>query len=880
MTRLSAFILALIVSRSCTAKTTSGGFGNDDHALDFLDGIKAETAPPVGDPGPDPDREEQRILSTAMKSNSFDSFDHEEQSFLDHPSTDSSASSEEVAALADFDNEEAKNFPDLEAQREQFDKSDFDEEAAANAAVRYATADASAEERPAVAKFLANRGSSNMEEHPQDATKPIEYSLEKASTESNHDPAAPSEQSLETTMTDLMLGKSGLGSSAMGAGVGVIKKLLVDSMIPKVEKAHQGDQDSVNKLFKMISGCGTARDSAAPSAKLKFNTYQFNSREHKKCRVKEAMSYTTLRACKGELESIQTIKKLKCDAFTFAKKKYGNQIDNGDITKKSAGEAVEVYITRVTTTFCGSPESGQKGMMAKYMDAKTACSGHERKETEKLAECKIKENAYLAKKAQCDQFQDTMDSASCQRAIIMKDACESYSECYTSKLKAFNDEVKRVRIAEKDRKAEWRGLKRIECLITAFSDGKVAGAEVDTCKKKSHSTSHLDIMYPIAPKMVSCTVPNLYPSTGAYKRAEFAKLPALARGKESEQCSGFQEISTTPKAGSPQSCKCSRVVLNGEYSAGPIVKCTNCLDVSRSMEKNSCPQDTKLFSPASKLDWETLLKSAGPLRDPHWIVDLTRPQNGCAGCTDRSMNSGEQQSWRTSDGSPWWLRSTTYTEPSGDYKANCYMNLWKAPFQASAVTFNDGSCNYHSKSYYCQPVKMRLQPAQGSPPACKCSKVHLTGRYSAGSLVKCEQCLDVSRSTQKNSCPRGMKIFSPRSREDWKTVVASAGSLSAPSWIVDITRPDNRCGGCTKYSMQSNNMHQQSWRTSDGSAWWLRSTKYSEPNGDYTANCYMGLSEYPANENSLKFNDASCKHHSTAYYCQPKASAEDKGMLQ
>ena len=38
---------------------------------------------------------------------------------------------------------------------------------------------------------------------------------------------------------------------------------------------------------------------------------------------------------------------------------------------------------------------------------------------------------------------------------------------------------------EVDRKAEWRGLKRMHCLIEAFADGKVSGAEVDTCKKKT-----------------------------------------------------------------------------------------------------------------------------------------------------------------------------------------------------------------------------------------------------------------------------------------------------------------------------------------------------------------------------------------------------------
>ena len=66
-----------------------------------------------------------------------------------------------------------------------------------------------------------------------------------------------------------------------------------------------------------------------------------------------------------------------------------------------------------------------------------------------------------------------MDDASCKAAVAAKDACESYAECYTSKQQAYNALVKLVKQEEIDRKGEWKGLKRMQCLITAFSDGKV-----------------------------------------------------------------------------------------------------------------------------------------------------------------------------------------------------------------------------------------------------------------------------------------------------------------------------------------------------------------------------------------------------------------------
>jgi len=72
--------------------------------------------------------------------------------------------------------------------------------------------------------------------------------------------------------------------------------------------------------------------------------------------------------------------------------------------------------------------------------------------------------------------------------------------------------------------------------------------------------------------------------------------------------------------------------------------------------------------------------------------------------------------WRTSDGSPWWLRSSTYSQPDGDYTANCYMDLWKTPFSETNIMFNDVKCTAHSDAYYCQPVKKKAAPPPLAPP--------------------------------------------------------------------------------------------------------------------------------------------------------------------
>merc|ERR1719487_1421730 len=691
---------------------------------------------------------------------------------------------------------------------------------------------------------------------------------------------------MEAAITDLMMGKSAFGATPMGGSVKKIQDIITKTMMPKVTAAHKSDQSELNRLVAEIKKCGSTKDSALKGAAPKLATYKKQSKYHKSCRADEAVKYTSKKTCLSQQKSLARIKKEKCKTFASVSKRYGSTTNNHAITKKASSETVLGYVTRLSLTICGRHVHGTKGtksrrggwggglpggFLDRYLRAKGACEAATKAYNAKVKECKRKVHSYNKRKAKCNQYQTVMDSASCKGAVLVKDACETYAGCYFAKVKAYRIAERKVKSDEIDRKAEWRGLKRMECLMGAFADGKVTNAEIDACKKKSHGTGHLNIEYPKVPPLAKCTVPSLYPATGAYKRAEIDPLPMLAKGKTSAECSGIAEVSLKPLSGSPKGCKCRRVTLNGPYSAGPLVKCSDCRDVRTSYQKNSCPSGTKIFSPASRADWHTFFNSAKALYAPHWIVDVTRPQNGCGGCTSNPMNSGNkyQRSWHTSDGSPWWLRSTRYSEPNGDYNANCFLNLWRNPRNANAVTFNDGRCNYHAKSYYCQPEKKDLKPKPGSPHSCKCSLVTLTGKYSAGRLVRCDQCLTVYRAQQKNSCPAGMKIFSPRSREDWKTFIASATPLRAPHWIIDVTRPQNGCGGCTRYSMKSTTPQQATWRTSDGSPWWLRSTRYNEPNGDYTANCFLDLWRKPSSENDVTFNDARCHYRSRSYYCQP-----------
>jgi len=978
---------------------------------------------------------------------------------------------------------------------------------------------------------------------------------------------------MEATVMELVKnskGKTVKKGTPMATSVQNMKDLIEKVMLPKVYAAHSTSQNELNGLNKQMSqGCGGLKKAGESASRMQKTAYESASVSHKSCRTMQAAIATQLGACKYNIKAKYQLWRHKQRNYHRWRRYMGSQRRNMQIARRRAGESITRYVDRITHTYCGTGskhtiQSRYHKARKDYYDARTGYLNAVR-------DCRTGKSRLSSKKQECNNVQLQMDSASCQRAVMVKDSCEAYNSCYVGKKIAFQTAEKRIKKEEVDRKSEYKALKRMQCLIDGFADGQVSDLEVTACKSKVHSTTALNIAYPPIPRMEVCTVPDRYPATAAYKKAEFAPLPALARGNpEANECYGVLEISTTPRAGSPSSCKCVRMTMNGPFSPGALVKCTGCLDVKKSQDKNSCPDGTKIFSPRNQADWKTFAQSAGVLKDPNFIVDITRPQDGkasevvgpskecasskvqfgdrfiqlgdwrfadidgrhasmahksgktaeiyrsdgtlhrgprtdfttwksrkvgtpkgisfgdrfiqigqwrigdvdgthlsiahqngktalifrsdgtlhrgprrdfttfsrgigppsqvsfgdrfiqigkwrlgdvdgahasmahkygktaliyrndgtlhpgprrdfstwsrkltgceygvgpysklgdnacdgggglwtryfaksdcekvctaqqfCVGydqgstgcnmytsreigdksgvwakvykgrgypsspdrlrvgtgswaaqrkfkCYRRNTQAGvntkvsELKTWVTSDGSPWWLRSTVYSQPSGDYTANCYMDV--VGIEENNVRFDDKSCSYHSKSYYCQKESVSTTPKLGSPSSCRCQNIQLSGSYTAGALLKCIGCLRVRRSMDKNSCPEGTKLFSPRSRGDWQTFIDSATPLRSPYWIVDVTRPRNGCGGCTRSSMNAGNSRQTTWRTADGSPWWLRSSRYNEPNGDYSANCYLDLWSSPKNADYVTFNDGRCNYYANSYYCQPVKS--------
>merc|ERR1719235_783865 len=324
----------------------------------------------------------------------------------------------------------------------------------------------------------------------------------------------PRALAMEKDVTDLIIGlsKSGMDATPMKASVAAITKIIKNDMLPKVVAFHNKDQLSLFNKSNATDKCRTDMNTALAAADVTREEYKNiskgvnNQPGHLTCRKLEETLYTANEACKTEQKRLKVIKEAKCKIYSDVSKRVSDESTNTNIVKKGASESVEAYVKRMSSTICGNKGGagnggyGKTGFLDELLNAKQECDLATQQYNEKVTACKKADVDWRTKRNDCDSIQDKMDLKACAAATANKDACKSYAECYrVKKVDVFDVEVARVETEEKDRKAEWRGLKRMECLIDAFGDGRILDAEVNACKNKVHDTKNLTIVYPSPP---------------------------------------------------------------------------------------------------------------------------------------------------------------------------------------------------------------------------------------------------------------------------------------------------------------------------------------------------------------------------------------------
>ena len=106
--------------------------------------------------------------------------------------------------------------------------------------------------------------------------------------------------------------------------------------------------------------------------------------------------------------------------------------------------------------------------------------------------------------------------------------------------------------------------------------------------------------------------------------------------------------------------------------------------------------------PRSQAHWESMFNRFSS--SYFATVPGVYKSGGGGNYTGCAMNSSGCSGWRVSDGGRWFIRSSNFGEPNGDYDANCWLGITQAGYStgnASNIGFNDGNCSYYTNTYIC-----------------------------------------------------------------------------------------------------------------------------------------------------------------------------------
>merc|ERR1719498_1379123 len=128
-------------------------------------------------------------------------------------------------------------------------------------------------------------------------------------------------ESLEKVVTDMITGKSNMTleeafmGTPFGDSVDKILKLIDEELIPKVQQAHDADQQELDDLAASLATCAESKKSnieVADESKEKFDEF---APLHQTCRNGEAGKKTEMEECYSDLANQKKLKEEKCAAF-------------------------------------------------------------------------------------------------------------------------------------------------------------------------------------------------------------------------------------------------------------------------------------------------------------------------------------------------------------------------------------------------------------------------------------------------------------------------------------------------------------------------------------------------------------------------------------
>jgi hypothetical protein len=165
-----------------------------------------------------------------------------------------------------------------------------------------------------------------------------------------------------------------------------------------------------------------------------------------------------------------------------------------------------------------------------YAKAKARCLASKKHLQKQSAICRQKIAEAAQKKAECDGLLGGLEQFTCAWAQKTSDRCKSYDSCWDDAKAALKKLRATIPAAIKERKAQYKSGMTMKCMGAAISSsGSVDAKKMDACKSIRIKTSIFKVRIPRIPRKKSCTAPQTYGGSPAYKKKVYSRLPVKVR---------------------------------------------------------------------------------------------------------------------------------------------------------------------------------------------------------------------------------------------------------------------------------------------------------------------------------------------------------------
>mmetsp|Transcript_20911 Transcript_20911/g.46445 ORF Transcript_20911/g.46445 Transcript_20911/m.46445 type:complete len:878 (-) Transcript_20911:59-2692(-) len=340
---------------------------------------------------------------------------------------------------------------------------------------------------------------------------------------------------LATGLAKLRYKGQGKATPEFAGFVKTVNGMINDDMVPKVKKAHTTDVTTMAVLDNAFSLCKGKKVSSDSRIKNLITKSGKTTTAHRSCRTTEGRWYDLKTTCSAEVALLLKIKKTECQKQRLMWRNPNTEAAYCHTTKRP--EPYKLWLNRNRMWF----EKKEKAYLAQKKRCDVATDNHKKAKPP----CDRKIATWKSTRVNCNNLQNTLEGDTCSAGRQHQASCKEYRKCYSDALRAKYAQMPVIKKNEKDRKTEWRGLKRISCLLNVFAtDESEPSVEViDKCKQKTHDTTILNIAYKKAPARQRCGASPTVPCSTSFHRTYYWRLPSRGQPKRCEPCaiktSGF-----------------------------------------------------------------------------------------------------------------------------------------------------------------------------------------------------------------------------------------------------------------------------------------------------------------------------------------------------